>query len=530
MRDVVRVVVLCLAMILGLAVTAPKALAAEPSATVQKKAAPKVKPPPLLSLCPACPCYQLVGNAASGITRVDAQVNFPGATTGTHLTFRIKDGANQILQTLALNVLSNGLTGGEIKVPSQSPGVFTILADLTGPGGATIASATTDVHVIASRESKVVTGPDGFLRVNGKPTFPIGMYSCSHYEEMGRAGFSATHSYAITTGDADEMINLTDIRLKQLLDNSWSNGMRMMVELPRKAIEKGHWGQIGRRIETFRYHPGLLCWGSEERVARGTAPLKNICVLHDLVRRLDPDHPLVLGDTRDVIKKLQVDRRDFFPDDCMDAGIWWWYPIPLKQPDATGLEGGQKEMGVMEPPAWLVTTHSHKPLWIAIQAYQKPKQDARYPTPAEYRCMAYLSIINHAKGLWFYTGSGQKDFQGKPAGLLNKPGESHWDYVQKLVIELKEFSPVIMAPTSSEKISVGPEGGPIEFVVRESQGKLFLIAANKSPKETVTVTFSGKAVEGKRAQALYEKFPATISGETLKCTFEPLGVHIFKIE
>ena len=43
----------------------------------------------------------------------------------------------------------------------------------------------------------------------------------------------------------------------------------MMVELPRNAIEKGQWGQVRRRIQTFRYHPGLLCWGSEERVARG---------------------------------------------------------------------------------------------------------------------------------------------------------------------------------------------------------------------------------------------------------------------
>ena len=43
----------------------------------------------------------------------------------------------------------------------------------------------------------------------------------------------------------------------------------MMVELPREAIEKGNWQQITNRIHTFRDHPGLLCWGSEERVARG---------------------------------------------------------------------------------------------------------------------------------------------------------------------------------------------------------------------------------------------------------------------
>src|SRR5205823_4413377 len=160
-------------------------------------------------------------------------------------------------------------------------------------------------------------------------------------------------------------------------------------------------------------------------------PLKNIAPLYRLMHELDPNHPFVLGDTKDVIKKLQKDRRDFFPDECMDAGIWWWYPIPLKDADGNGLEGNEKSGGLLAGPSWLTTTTSKKPLWIAIQAYQRPKKDARYPTPAEYRCLAYLSVINGVKGLFFYTGSGQKDYEGKPAGLLNKLSESHWDYVQK---------------------------------------------------------------------------------------------------
>ena len=288
---------------------------------------------------------------------------------------------------------------------------------------------------------------------------------------MAEGGFTATHSYAITTGEADEATNSTDARLKMLLDRNATNGLRMMVELPRKAIEKARWTQVRRRIETFRHHPGLLCWGSEERVARGTAPLANIAALYRLVHELDPNHPLVLGDTRDVIKKLQQDRRDFFPDACMDVGIWWWYPIPLKEPDGNGLEGGQRLPGMLEPPSWLTTTHSKKPLWIAIQSYQKPKKGAEFPTEAEYRCMAYLSIINGVKGLFFYTGSGQKDYEGKPAGVLNKPKEGHWDYVQKLVRELREFSPVVMAPRPPSQLTVSPADAPVEFTLREFDGK-----------------------------------------------------------
>jgi hypothetical protein len=247
------------------------------------------------------------------------------------------------------------------------------------------------------------------------------------------------------------------------------------------------------------------------------------------VHKLDPDHPLVLGDTKDVIQKFMKDRSDFFPDACMDAGIWWWYPIPLHAPDGNGLDGRERPTGLLQPPSWLTTTLSKKPLWIAIQAYQHPRKDARYPTPAEYRCMAYLSVINGIKGLWFYTGSGQRDWQGKPAGLLNRPEESHWDYVQKLVGELREFSPVIMAPAAADKLTLSPADAPIEFATRELDGKSYLIAANKSDRSQA-VRFSGNALKGKRATVLYETHPVAIEGDSLKGDFTPFGVHLYRLE
>ena len=375
----------------------------------------------------------------------------------------------------------------------------------------------------------ITIGADGFLRIGDKPHFPIGLYSASSFAEMSKSGFTATHSYAVTTGEAKAVVNPTDERLKELLDRSWANGMRMMVELPRKAIEQAQWAQVRHRIEAFRHHPGLLCWGSEERVARGVAPLKNIRALYQLVHELDPNHPLVLGDTRDVIKNLQQDRRNFFPDDCMDVGIWWWYPIPFRTPDGNGLEGNEKFGDVLQPPSWLTTTLSKKPLWIAIQAYEKPRKDARFPTPAEYRCMAYLSIISGVKGLWFYTGSGQKDWRGKPAGLLNKPKEARWDYVQKLVRELRELELVIVAKPLAAKITMMPADAPVEFAARELNGAVYLLVANKSGRAQ-TVHFSSGAFAGKKAGVLNENHHAALRGDELEDSFTPYGVHVYRIE
>src|SRR6185436_4078457 len=196
--------------------------------------------------------------------------------------------------------------------------------------------------------------------------------------------------------------------------------------------------------------------------------------------------------------------RNFFPDDCMDVGIWWWYPIPLHAPDASGVDSENKNAGLLQPPPWLTTTLSKKPLWIAIQSYQQPRKDARLPTPTEYRGMAYLSIINGVKGLWFYTGSGQRDWQGKPAGLLNKPEEGHWDYVQKLVRELRELEPVITSTPVSGIMKMTPTDAPVEFSLREADGKKYLLVANKSDRSQA-VRFTSRIFPGRRAEVLYEK-------------------------
>ena len=484
--------------------------------------------PPLV-LYPACPCYHAVGEG-DGDTRIDARINVnPAERSGLRLAVSATDASGKPFQSATADASQGDSVGLNLRLPVQAPATFDITARLLDRAGKEIAQAATDVHVSPGEESIVITGPDGFLRVAGKPHFPIGLYSSARYEKMGKAGFTATHNYGITTSPADDPINPNESELKHLLDQSLANHMRMMVELPRKAIEKAQWQQVRRRILTFRHHPGLLCWGSEERVARGDAPLSHLVALYRLVHELDPNHPLVLGDTKDVIQKLQVDRRDFFPDACMDAGIWWWYPIPLKGPDGNGLEGRDKPTGRLEPPSWLTTTFSKRPLWIAIQSYQQPRLDARFPTPAEYHCMAYLSIINGVKALWFYTGSGQKDYYGKPAGLLNKPEEAHWDYVQKLVGELREFSPIILAPAPAAKLTLSPADAPVEFALRESNGKLYLIAASKSDRPQ-SVRFSGAPLAGRRAKLLYETHAATVEGNTLSGDFPPFGVHLYELD
>jgi hypothetical protein len=481
-----------------------------------------------LAVFPACPSYVNIGSGSATV-RVDSRVIVnPSKRSGLHMVATLYEASGKQIAQKSADASRGEFVGTKLRVPTSTASVYGIDVRLIDRSGAEIARGETDVHVHDPAESIVKTQPNGFLRVAGQPEFPIGLYSTSQYEHVSEGGFNATHTYSITTGDAQDPINANDIDLKRLLDSNVKYHLRMMVELPRHAIEHAQWDQVRRRIETFRNHPGLLCWGSEERVARGEAPLKNIVALYKLVHQLDPNHPLVLGDTRDVIQHLMVDRRNFFPDQAMDAGIWWWYPIPLDGADGEPLDGHDQPAKMLEPPSWLTTTTSKKPLWIAIQSYQHPKKDAPFPTPAQYRCMAYLSIINNAHGLWFYTGSGQRDFYGRPAGILNKPEEGHWDYVKQLVHELREISPVIMSPSASG-IKLAKANPAIDFSVHEHENKFYIFAANKSPQPQ-TATFAGDVLRGKHVRVLYETHVAANNGQELTDSFEPFGVHVYCVE
>lgn len=451
------------------------------------------------------------GNSA---VRLDANVRptSPGAKLVIEVT-----GPRLAPQILNLDASAGGLIGGSVSVPTGRTGTFAVRARLLDGAGHLLGREQTDIRVAPPGLARVTIDPDGFLRVAGKREFPIGLYSAGKYNEIARAGIMVTHNYGITTGPASDPINLNDGHLKELLDQSWSNGMRMMVEVPREAVQEAKWDQISRRIETFRHHPGLLCWDSEERVARGTAPLTNIYLLYKLVHELDPDHPFVLGDSRDISKKMQKDRRNFFPDAAMDVGIWWWYPIP------------NTNAVPLELPSWLATAETKKPLWIAIQAYVHPWKTSRYPTPAEYRCMAYMSIIGGVKSIFFYTGFGERDFYKRPAGLLNQPENAHWDYVKKLLRELHEVTPLVLAPAAAADETMTPPRSPVKSAWREFNGALYILAANPA-RTPQTVTFRSHALRGHQAEVLFESRRAAINGDALGDQFAPLAVHVYKIE
>jgi len=368
--------------------------------------------------------------------------------------------------------------------------------------------------------AKVTVNRAGYPVYDGQPIFPLGIFNGgARMQEAGQAGFTVSHAYNAV--EARFGTRPDDARAKDFLDSSHRAGLKALMLVPRNLAFHGDWDGVRRRIRMFRNHPGLLAWDEEEGIARGDIKLEVLRRLREIVRQEDPHHPMMVGDARDVIGRIGADRADFFPIECMDMGMWWWYPLPLGGL-GTALEGDEGPRGSeLAPPSFLVNRKTDKPLWAGLQSYKKPKAWARYPTPTEYRAQAYIALAHGAKGLMWYGGSVQ-------GGMFLNAKEARWDYLQTLTKELRELAPVLMGDTLPAP-RVTPSDAALSVVLKSGSGRLLLIAANRGGKP-VEVTCTSQVLGDRRATVLSEDRSVRAVAGALRDRFEPYAVHVYEVE
>jgi hypothetical protein len=342
---------------------------------------------------------------------------------------------------------------------------------------------------------------------------------------MADSGLNVTQAYNPfnfpSEGPADNQ------RIKDFLDEAYRAGFKTLTFVSHSLTDRLNDEEALRRIRTFRNHPATLVWYQEEAVARGIRNVSWLCDHYRMLKKEAPEHPVLMGDMRDTSKNIK-DRSTMFPDECMDAGIWWWYPIPLRAKSSSeNYEGEGTDKLEMVPPTFLTLAQTKKPLWVAVQSYRKPDlADGRFPTPEEYRAQAYISVIHGAKGVFFYTGVGEQGM-----GIFNKPEEGNWAYLKKLTVELKEMSPVFLAADAKETVSVAePTSAPISLRLKQVGSKKVLLAANRVVTP-IKATIRGGFIKPGSIPVRFENrnAEATKPGE-LTDTFDKYAVHIYEFE
>ena len=450
---------------------------------------PMTTPPPL-AVSPPSPTHWVVDD---GPAVVEAVVNLAvpeELRNRCSLVARIVDANDETRASSKLGPTKDGLNPFMLKLGKLPVGEYKLVVELQPSRGQPIhvGRAQQPWRVIRRNQAKVTINDLGFPVYDGKAIYPLGIFNGGRFKEQADAGFSVTHAYNAARILPDPFT--ADQKAFDYIENSHEHGMKLLFMIPIKEAIEGDFETVRRRVRMFRNHPGLLAWDEEEGFARGDFKPDTLKKIRRIIDEEDPHHPLMVGDSADVIGRSRG-RPDFFPDAEMDLGMWWWYPFPLKPRPGDALEGedGNQLAGrwdVLTPPAFFTNARTNKPLWIGIQSYKKRASDpdSRYPTPSEYRTQAYLALASGAKGLMWYGGS-------VTGGLFLNPDEGHWPELQKLVREIRDREAFWLAATT-EKPSITPADAPIAAVIKRTpDGRSLLLAVNRGPDE-LDATLAGQ--------------------------------------
>ena len=122
--------------------------------------------------------------------RVDARVIVnPAHTAGLRLVATLRDSSGNKLRRARSMLLAGNSSGRNCRCRVSQGAAYTISVQLVGKSGSAIDSGETDVYVHSAAESVVTIQKNGFLACRRRAEFPVGMYSCSHYDEMAAARF-----------------------------------------------------------------------------------------------------------------------------------------------------------------------------------------------------------------------------------------------------------------------------------------------------------------------------------------------------
>jgi hypothetical protein len=378
--------------------------------------------------------------------------------------------------------------GTELKFPvAEIPdGFYIARATFETPDDGTIISETRNFKGKLRRHP-----PAGMLNKDlvpvlgdGTPIFPIGTYGAppEDYLLLKAAGYNFV------------------VASSKNLDNVHEAGLKAAVPI---HGAKPHWFSAVRdSITKYKKHPAVLCWMLYDEPGYNRADLLDIYKIYNIAYEADPYHPAYLVITNPAVYKTF--------GRCCDVLAVDTYPIA--QGDITAV-GGNIAKAYRE-------SEDNLPVWHCGQLFKWPAQ--RRPTPQEHRFMTYITLIEGAKGMLWYTYKGYGQY-------LPTDDPALWAYQKTLLKELNELAPLYIEGKANKNIALTEENPEIKMVLKKSRIGTFLMAANQSKTDTFSPEFKLNPKISGQISVYGENKNITITNGRFTDQFKPLDVHIYKI-
>ena len=318
----------------------------------------------------------------------------------------------------------------------------------------------------------------------GMPFFPIGTYGApvEDYAELKKAGYNFV------------------VASVHNLDKVHAAGLKAAVPVHGK---KPHWFSAVRdTIIKYKKHPAVLCWMLYDEPGYNRADLLDIYEIYNIAYKADPVHPSYLVITNPAVYKTF--------GRCCDVLAVDTYPI---------VNGDITDVGENIAKAYQ-ESDGDIPVWHCGQLFKWPAQ--RRPTPQEHRFMTYISLIEGAKGMLWYTYKGYGQYLP-----VDDPGL--WSFHVSLLKELNELASLFIEGKVDKKIKIDRDFTSIRKTLIKSPIGSFIIAANQSKVDTFLPEFKLSSEISGQISVYGENRNITITNERFTDQFNPLDVHIYQL-
>ena len=371
---------------------------------------------------------------------------------------------------------------------------------------------------------RVTLRDDGMTLIDGKPFFPIGLYSvCKRefnghdldkaFSDIKKGGFNFVHTYG---QGSDEFLQC-------------ARKYDMQIWLASKRI-------TDRFLNTLCGNPNILAWYLGDDTS-DVMSAEELHALDSLVKAYDPTRISCQADPVGTTTLLNQQSRYANYVTGTDVFMPEIYPVRGKEGDETDSTCVAKTISDMKCFANDVRMYGDgrpRGCWAIIQGFKGWHLWHHFPSKEQLYAMAWASVVHGAHGVVWYTYGGFYDKENKRQneGVTSTP--ERWGWFCETATRLKELSPFLVERTPSAQPSVAVEEGTetdpfgypsVSCLVKRRGDETVLIAVNSSPS-AVKARFSG--VPDNIATVIWENRSVSANGGGMEDSFAPFDVHVYK--
>lgn len=253
---------------------------------------------------------------------------------------------------------------------------------------------------------------DGMMLVDGKPFFPLGLFSIHANDgnnrdldrcvrEMCENGLNVAHTYMVRGRSGPQQ----DAEYDALVAACGKHGMLFYAEPAHRRLEpRERSRRMAENIFRGRGFREVLGWGVGDDTSVNTSP-DELKRLHRFCKACDPG---ALTISADVIKSPSQ-QADYIP--YADILLLESYPIRSPEPNPDEMAKAAEAIDN----AWAavdIAGVKGTSVMALPQCFKGWSSWKRYPTKDEIRAQAFIAICCRARGLLYYTSYGHKGNEG----------------------------------------------------------------------------------------------------------------------